>query len=1010
VTERKMKWLGAAGVTLLALVVYTLTMAPTVSFWDCGEYIAAAVGLQVPHPPGAAAHHVLGRVGIMLLGWVDDIGARTNWLSALATALTAGVAYLIAFRGIQMFQAKTERAKYLWVAALGGVLAGTLTTFSDTLWFSAVETEVYNFAMLFTSLGIYLMLEWTDLRDTPWGDRLIVLVVYLCFFATNFTLFSVMFLPFIAIWMVVVDQRLRSFWPLYLVGPAVMSILYVAGDFPFITLATIAISALLWAVFRFSAKGSSHHHGWKLGTMVAMAAFVGWSIYLYIPIRSTLDPIIDEGDPEIRKPLVIGDPSTYDNLKRTPGFSDWLDLDNWGEFKEYIERKQYGSENPLVRAMTRRSNPLNQLFVHENMGYGGYMFGQFLPFKVGREETIFGVTIPSQVGALGVSAVRDEEGKYHDAPNSGMKRLAQFMMFVLAHMPLWWLVRWGWKRDKILAVYLASLYLFASMGILWYVNFADGTRPEVSDLRYYLEAKAAGQPVDYPGPVHMEVRERDYFFTPAFALLAILYGMAFALYLQAMRQKNESKPWNSQPKFVIALVAALMSPVVAGFSNWHEHDRSKNYIPYDYAFNLLNSCEKNGILFTNGDNDTFPLWALQEVYGIRKDVRLVNLSLINTDWYIRQMRDIEPKVPVEMSDFMIRSLQPERNTIPKGAAIQVGPRVVAFPSAQELPYIKIQDRMIMHIVMANDKLGDKRKPIHFAATVGEDNMLGLAPYCRMEGMVFTLTDSIQHDPVDIEKTTHLFGKVYKYRGMAGDEYSSGYLDDDTRRLESNYSSIAIQAAMGSADGIRRMMDSAARPDLPDSVKAPVKARADLRLGQVTGLLRESERLVPREWRTAYFGAQLFAQLGLSASADSVLNNARKRLPKEPMLLRAQAEVFQRTGRLENAAALLDTAAKASPLDAQLALDAGMMLAEVGKFAEALAHVEKAMKLNPADQRAQGLAQQIQARMQAQPSPSIAPVVAPPPAALPAAPAPETAKAAAPQAPKPESKPADTAKK
>lgn len=1008
-TERKMKWLGAGAVTLLALVVYTLTMAPTVSFWDCGEYISAGKNLYVPHPPGAAAHHILTRLAIMFFGWFSDLGARTNWLSGVATALTAGVAYLIAFRAIQMFQTKGERSTYLWVAGLGGLLAGTLTTFSDTLWFSAVETEVYNYAMLFTSLGIYLMLEWTDLRDTPWGDRILVLVVYMCFFATNFTLFSVMFLPFISIWMVVVDKRLRSFWPLYIVGPAVMSILYMAGDFPFITLAVIAISALLWLVFRVSAKGSNHHQGWKLGTMIGIAAFVGWSIFLYIPIRSTLDPIIDEGDPEIRKPLVVGDPSTYDNLKRTPTFADWFDLDNWGEFKEYIERKQYGSENPLVRAMTRRSNPLNQLFVHENMGYGGYMFGQFLPFKVGREETIFGKTIPSQVGALGVSAVRDEEGVYHDAPNSGMKRLAQFMMFLLAHMPLWWLVRWGWKRDKILTVYLASLYLFASMGILWYVNFADGTRPETSDLYYYLQAKAAGQPAEYPGPVHMEVRERDYFFTPAFALLAILYGMAFSLYLQAMRQRNESKPWKSQPKFVIALVAALMSPVVAGFSNWHEHDRSKNYIPYDYAFNLLNSCEKNGILFTNGDNDTFPLWALQEVYGIRKDVRLVNLSLINTDWYIRQMRDVEPKVPIEMSDFMIRSMQPERNTIPKGAAIQVGPRIVAFPSAQELPYIKIQDRMIMHIVMTNDKQ-PVRKPIHFAATVGEENMLGLAPYCRMEGMVFTLTDSIQNDPVDIEKTTNLFTKVYKYRGMAGDQYSSGYLDDDTRRLESNYTSIAIQAAMGSADGIRRMMDSAARPDVADSVKAKLKARADSRLAKVTSLLKESDRLVPTEWRTAYFGAQLFAQLGRPASADSVLNLARKRLPKEAMLLRAQAEVFQRTGRMENAAALLDTAARANPRDAQLLLDAGMMLAEVGKYTEALVHVEKAMKLNPADQRAQGLAQQIQARMQAQPKPSIAPLVAPPPAVVPAPPAPESAKPVAKEAAKKEATPVDTVKK
>jgi hypothetical protein len=1005
VTERKMKWLGAGAVTLLALVVYTLTMAPTVSFWDCGEYISAARTFAVPHPPGAAAHHLVGRLGIMLFGWFSDLGERTNWLSAIFSALTAGAAYLTAFRAIQMFQAKTERSAYLWVAGLGGLLAGSLTTFGDTFWFSAVETEVYNFAMFFTLAGVWLMLEWTDLRGTPWGDRILVLVVYLSFFSTNFTLFTVMFLPIISIWMVIVDSRLRSFWSLYIVGPLVMSILYMAGDFPFITLATIVVSGVLWAVFRTTDRGSTNHQGWKLGTMISVAALVGWSIFFYIPIRSTLDPIIDEGDPEIRKPLVVGDPSTYDNLKRKPTLAEVFDLDNWGEVKEYIERKQYGSENPITRAMTRRSNPLNQLFVHENMGYGGYMFGQFLPFKVGRDESVFGIRVPSQVAAVGVAAVKDETGMYHDAPNSGAKRLAQLAMFLLAHMPLWWLVRWGWKRDKFLAGFLAALYIFASFGILWYVNFADGTRPELSDLRYYLESKAQGQQMDYPAPVHMEVRERDYFFTPAFVMLSVLYGMAFALYLQAVRQRSESTPWKKSPKFLVLLVLSLLSPVVAGFSNWHEHNRSKNWVPFDYAFNLLNSCAPNGILFTNGDNDTFPLWALQEVYDIRKDVRLVNLSLINTDWYIRQMRDIEPKVPIEMSDALIRQLEPERNSIPKGAAIQVGPRVVAFPSSQELPYIKIQDRMIIHIVMTNDKLGARRKPVHFAATVGEENMLGLAPYCRMEGMVFTLTDSIQNDPVDIDRTTELFNKVYRFRGMAGDKYSSGYLDDDTRRLESNYTSIAIQAAMGSAEGIRRQLDSASLPGLTDSVKARCAVTANGRVAKVVELIRRADQLVPTEWRTAYFGAQLFAQLDRKESADSVLAVARKRLPDEPMLLRAQAEVYQRTGRLDKAASLLDSAAVKSPKDAQLRLDAAMLLSEIGRNEEALKHVEQALKLAPADQRAQAIAQQIQMRIQAQPKGLSAPQVV--------APAPNQAPVASPAKPVDSAKPAkkiDSAKK
>ncbi len=978
-TERKLKWFGAGIATLFALVVYTMTMSPTVSFWDCGEYVSAGNILGVPHPPGMSLHHILARISIISFVWWDDIAARVNWLSALASALIAGTAYLIAFRGIQMLQTRDERKSNVWVAVMGGTIGALLVTFCDTLWFSSVEAEMYTPAMFFTLFSVYLMLEWTDLRSTPWGDRLLVFVVYMSFLGVNFTMFTVMFIPIICIWVVALDENKRRLYPLYIGGTLLMSIIYMPGTFPFIALCLAVVSFVL-AGFPVLGQG----RGWKLVGLLSTVAVLGWSMYLYIPIRASLNPIIDEGDPQIRKPLVVGDPSTYDNLKKRPSFSDAFSLANWGEFQEYIERKQYGSENMIVRSLTRRSNFLNQILLHENMGYGGYMIQQFLPFKVQRDNSLFGIKIPSQLGMLGVNSIKGEDNQYVQAPGWEAKRLAQLAAVVLALLPLWWLFSFGWSRHRELTLLLAGLYIFSSFGMLWYVNFADGTKPEVSDYKYWMESRARGEDSQFPDPVHMEVRERDYFFTPSFVLLGILYGMAAALFAQQMRAGRKDD-WRKQPKFVAYVALVSLFPVLAGASNWHENDRHLNWVPFDYSYNLLNSCEPNGILFTNGDNDTFPLWALQEAFGIRKDVRLVNLSLINTDWYIRQMRDIEPKVPIDMSDALIRQLNPERNTIPAGAAIQVGPRVVAFPSAKELPYIKIQDRMIMHIVMANDKMA-KRKPIHFAATVGEENMLGLAPYCRMHGMVYTLTDSIQADPVDIDRTVDLFTKVYRFRGMGGDKYSKGYLDDDTRRLESNYSSIAIQAAMGSAEGIRRLYDSASRPNVPDSVKAILKRKADDRLTKVVQLIQNSEHMIPREWRTAYFGSQLFTQLGRTASADSTLALARKRLPNEPMLVRAQAEVFQRTGRLEQAAKLLDSSAKANPNDAQLLLDAAMMLAETGHSTEAMAHVEKALKLNPADQRAQGLAQQIQRRMQAEPRPPVAPVVIPAPAA-PVAPVP-----------------------
>jgi len=966
VTERKLKWFGAAVATLFALVVYTLTMAPTVSFWDCGEFISSGKGLMVPHPPGAPLHHILARLSVMFFVWFGDVGARVNWLSGVMASLTVGAAYLTGFKAIRMFQTKQERPDYIWAAAVGGMLSAMFTTFGDTFWFSAVEAEVYCGAMFVTLFGVYLMLEWHDLRDTPWGDRILVLVVYLSFLGTYFTLFTVMFLPLITIWMVVVDRRIRMMWPLYIAGPLVMSVLYMPGLTPFILLGTFVVCVFFWLLPVLGQKD-----GFKLSAMVTLAALLGWSLYFYIPIRSALDPIIDEGDPEIRAPLVVQDQSTWGNLQKTPTWEAALDLSNWGEFQEYIERKQYGSENPIARAMIRRSNPLNQLLVHENMGYGGYLFGQFLPFKTGHDESIFGHKVPSMVAALEVKPIQAPDGSLVAAPGQSGKRLAQWALFILAHLPMWWLISWGWKRDRTLAGLLAALYIFSSFGIMWYVNFADGTRPETGDVRWYNESKARGQEVQYPSPVHMEVRERDYFYTPAYVLVSLLYGMAMGILLMRVRQEAPKADWRRQPKFLGAVAACVLAPVVAGASNWTEHDRSRIHVPYDYAYNLLMSCPQNAILFTNGDNDTFPLWALQIVYGVRTDVRLVNLSLINTDWYIRQMRDIEPKVPVLLSDAEIKALEPERNPYPQAVGLKVGPRQIQFPGAQELPYLKIQDKMIMHIIMANE-VAPKRKPVVFAATVGDDNMLGFGPYCRMEGMVYVLTDSVVSQQVDVERTAELYEKVYKYRGMDDTGPKLTYLDDDSRRLLMNYASIAIQTAMAEGETIKRLQDSLSI----DTAAAPrLHAKIEARLALVTRLLRKSETILPDEWRTPYFGAQMYAQIGKTAQADSILDAAAKRMPDEPMLLRAKVEVLQRTGRRDQAIKLLDSAAKAKPNDASLQLDLAMTLADAGRDVEALKAAEIAAKLNPGDQRTQQVVGMLQSRLQAQqaaPNPGLMP--------------------------------------
>lgn len=974
-TYNQKKWLGAALVTLIGIIVYTLTMSPTVSFWDCGEYISAAHVLGVGHPPSAPTHSILGRVAILFFFWFQDLGARVNFISVLTAAITAGAVFLAVEKALCLVQrADRDQEKYQWTRLFGAAIGGLLTVLNDTFWFSAIEAEMYAPATMVNFICIALMLYWVDLRKTEWGDRILAFVVYISFLGTGFTLSSVMFVPLFAIFVAVIDEEKRKNWALYAVGVLIMSVILMPGNFPFITMGLVAVMATLWA---FPVAGTREQY--KLGFMLSLMALLGWSVLVYSPIRATLRPIVNEGEAMIRPQVVADKPETWDNFKKERSLAHAFDLDNWTVFQEMIERKQYGSESMVTRAMTRRGQFLNQLLVHQNMGYGGYMVAQYLPFKVDVALERFGIRIPSQVEALGVRYAPDEKNVYQAVtPRAGNKRLLALFLLVFAHLPIYYVIRYTWKKNLPVTLLVGGLYLFAGFGIMWYVNFADGTKPELSDLRYYQEQKRANpdQELRMPDPVHMEVRIRDYFFTPGFIMVALMYGMAAAMMAQNLkRRKDEEKGANyTGVKFAVFMVLTSSTPLFAAFSNWKEKDRSNNYVAYDYSYNLLMSCDKDAVLFTNGDNDTFPLWALQYVYGIRPDVRLVNLSLLNTDWYIRQMRDVEPRVPIEYTDAEVAALQPTSNEDAKAGMIKVGKYVIVKEGKDQRPYYRVQDIMTLHIVDANSR-SKNPKPINFAATVGDDNFLGLAPYVQMRGLIYSLKNHQVSDRVDVTGTRKLFTDVYQFRGLGEDR---GWMDDDSERLLTNYSSIAIQVAMEEVptikmlqDSLKMTRDSAAAPELKARANA-LKSKINHRIKEAMVLLDRVKGLNPNEWRTPYFTAQFFSEVGRSVQAESTLVAARKRMPNEALILRAMADMYARDGQAKKALALYDTALKNPYMseDGRILEGHAMTLAEVGKFEEALAAVEKALKGNPNDQRLNQLGQYIQQRMMAARQPAM----------------------------------------
>jgi len=267
-----------------------------------------------------------------------------------------------------------------------------------------------------------------------------------------------------------------------------------------------------------------------------------------------------------------------------------------------------------------------------------------------------------------------------------------------------------------------------------------------------------------------EVRERDYFFVANYHFFAIWIGIGAAALgrMVADALGREGKPALRHPAVAgLAALLVLMSvlPLAAGQDNqnFFKHNRRGMYVAHGYGYNMLIGLEPNAMIFTNGDNDTFPLWYMQEVENVRKDVRVINLSLLQTDWYIRQLRDLEPKVPINLDDGQIAALQPYRE---KDGRI-----------------VFVNDVMVKHILDANQW----KRPVYLAVTVPDQR--GLERQLKMEGLVFRIYKDPVDMPMDVAKLDENLNRKYHYRGFltpTGEYDASVYKDEQAERLLQNY--------------------------------------------------------------------------------------------------------------------------------------------------------------------------------------------------------------------------------
>ncbi len=721
---------------LITLVVYIATMADTVSFWDCGEFIACSFRLAVPHPPGAPLYLLVGRV-FSLLPVSADIAFRINLISAISSAFTILLLHLTIVHLVREWRGSLESSDDWWTAIFSGVIGSLTFAFTHSFWFNAAEAEVYGPSMLFTALIVWLAMVWAEKSDKPGNERYLLLISYIIGLAIAVHLLNILALPFVA--MIFYYKRYTFSIPSFLIMAAITAVgmlaIYpgivkymplIALDFGFAGLLGFFVVMILGTYWAYN----NRRHIVSLIFMSVFLISIGYASYATIYIRSGLNPNIDENNPE-----------TIEN------------------FIKYINREQYGEHSSIDRSATWKNSDNGKKYKSVGEFFWKYqvdhMYNRYFLWNfVGMDSNEFSVN-PKQLWALPL---------------------------ILGLLGMAWHFYRDWKHG--FAVF--ALFFMTGFAIILYLNQPD------------------------PQP-----RERDYSYVGSFFAFAIWVGLGYAAVVDWIKEyfNKQDSGLSSLTRMAVFALLFVLIPLKVFTANYHSHNRSGDFVAWDYSYNLLMSVEPDALLFTNGDNDTFPLWYLQEVEGIRTDVRIVNLSLLNTDWYIKQLRDMEPKVPMHMPDQNIDRVglmpwkgQKVRIDVPQGIAIKEQSEFVERFSfvnvntpdkiefkvdpAMNTPYgpmLRTQDWMILNIVEANRW----KRPVYFAVTVPKSNMLSeMADYLRMDGLAMKLVPfkNWSISPTHLEK--NLF-KHYQYRNLNNEKV---YYNENITTLLQNYRTAFIQLA------------------------------------------------------------------------------------------------------------------------------------------------------------------------------------------------------------------------
>ena len=804
----------------IASFVYLSTIEPTGSFWDCGEFIATANKLQVGHPPGAPMFLILARVFILFAGDnVKLIPIMVNSLSAIMSALCI----LFLFWTITAFakkaiikDVKNISLDNILLVMFCGFIGAVAYTFTDSFWFSAVEGEVYASSAAFTACVFWAIMKWDAVADEKHATRWIILIAFLMGLSIGVHLLNLLAIPAIALvyyfrkypfsWFGVIKTLALGVFILALIQFGVIQYYLKIGSYfdlffvntlnmPFwsgiIFFNLLVIAAVAFGIYR---TQQSKNVLWNTVLLCFAFIMMGYFSYAQVVIRSGANPPLHENDPENvfgllsylnreqygEFPLGYGQYFTANLEQQLPGNTIYAqtkdkyipvgnkpiavyDKENcgifprmWSNQENHISAYKTWSGTPGDRKPTMGEN-LSFFFKYQV----NHMFLRYFMWNfAGRQNDIQGhgdILKGNWISGIpAIDAIR--LGPQNNLPKSMTENKGRnefyFLPLILGLLGM----VYHFYSDRKDFMIVTLLFLMTGAAILLYLN------------------QTPYQP-----------RERDYAYAGAFYAFAIWIGLGVAAIAEMLRSKMNAR--------VAAITAVLVStsvPYLLAKDGWNDHDRSHRYTSRDFAVDYLNSCAPNAIIFTNGDNDTFPLWYAQEVENVRTDIRIVNLSLLNTDWYVNQMkRQAYQSAPVPFTLADSKYMQGTRDYIPfydkkipdytdlqevfnfitsddpqfklqtrggsdinylptkklklkvdKQAVLRTG--TVALKDSALIvdyitwdygkEYVSKADLMMLDLLAHNEW----KRPVYYAVTIGSDGYIGLEDYFQAEGLAYRL--------------------------------------------------------------------------------------------------------------------------------------------------------------------------------------------------------------------------------------------------------------------------------